>query len=54
MCIRKIVFNSRFEKVNPYNNCWFGFHRLAIVGDIDGMQPMRLLGEIKVIMRGEE
>jgi len=33
----------RFENVNHYANCCFGFHRLAIVDDINGMQPMRLL-----------
>jgi len=33
----------RFENVNHYDNCCFGFHRLAIVDDINGMQPMRLL-----------
>ncbi|CAF1304843.1 unnamed protein product [Didymodactylos carnosus] len=32
----------RMENVNHFDNCVFGFHRLAIVDDIYGMQPMRL------------
>ncbi|XP_002732808.1 asparagine synthetase [glutamine-hydrolyzing]-like [Saccoglossus kowalevskii] len=32
----------RIENVNHYNNCCFGFHRLAIVDDLYGMQPMRV------------
>lgn len=32
----------RFENVNHFSRCVFGFHRLAIVDDIYGMQPMRL------------
>jgi asparagine synthetase B (glutamine-hydrolysing) len=32
----------RFENVNHFSKCVFGFHRLAIVDDIYGMQPMRL------------
>ncbi|XP_068215032.1 asparagine synthetase [glutamine-hydrolyzing] [Palaemon carinicauda] len=32
----------RIENVNHFPNCCFGFHRLAIVDDIYGMQPMRL------------
>lgn len=32
----------RIENVNHYGNCCFGFHRLAIVDDIYGMQPMRI------------
>jgi asparagine synthase (glutamine-hydrolysing) len=32
----------RFENVNHFSRCIFGFHRLAIVDDIYGMQPMRL------------
>lgn len=32
----------RFENVNHFPRCVFGFHRLAIVDDIYGMQPMRL------------
>ena len=32
----------RFENVNHFAKCIFGFHRLAIVDDIYGMQPMRL------------
>ncbi|CAF0912251.1 unnamed protein product [Rotaria sordida] len=31
----------RFENVNHFTRCVFGFHRLAIVDDIYGMQPMR-------------
>ncbi|XP_071954941.1 asparagine synthetase [glutamine-hydrolyzing]-like [Antedon mediterranea] len=30
------------ENVNHLANCLFGFHRLAIVDDVFGMQPMRL------------
>lgn len=45
----------RFENVNHYANCCFGFHRLAIIDDINGMQPMRLLGKphIWVTYNGE-
>jgi asparagine synthase (glutamine-hydrolysing) len=32
----------RFENVNHFSRCMFGFHRLAIVDDIYGMQPMRI------------
>ncbi|CAF4433114.1 unnamed protein product, partial [Rotaria socialis] len=32
----------RFENVNHFSKCVFGFHRLAVVDDIFGMQPMRL------------
>ena len=32
----------RLENVNHFCRCVFGFHRLAIVDDIYGMQPMRL------------
>lgn len=32
----------RIENVNHYPNCCFGFHRLAIVDDLHGMQPMRI------------
>jgi asparagine synthase (glutamine-hydrolysing) len=32
----------RFENVNHFSRCVFGFHRLAIVDDIYGMQPVRL------------
>ncbi|CAH1788716.1 unnamed protein product, partial [Owenia fusiformis] len=32
----------RIENVNHFKNCCFGFHRLAIVGDHFGMQPMRV------------
>lgn len=32
----------RMESVNHFCRCVFGFHRLAIVDDIFGMQPMRL------------
>ncbi|CAF0853676.1 unnamed protein product [Adineta ricciae] len=32
----------RFENVNHFSRCVFGFHRLAIVDDIYGMQPMRI------------
>ena len=33
----------RIENVNHFQNCCFGFHRLAIVDDLHGMQPMRIL-----------
>ncbi|XP_070565990.1 asparagine synthetase [glutamine-hydrolyzing]-like [Ptychodera flava] len=32
----------RIENVNHFKNCCFGFHRLAIVDDLHGMQPMRV------------
>ncbi|XP_078703675.1 asparagine synthetase [glutamine-hydrolyzing]-like isoform X2 [Branchiostoma floridae x Branchiostoma belcheri] len=32
----------RLENINHFKNCCFGFHRLAIVGDMFGMQPMRV------------
>ncbi|XP_053718504.1 asparagine synthetase [glutamine-hydrolyzing] isoform X1 [Synchiropus splendidus] len=32
----------RFENVNGYTNCCFGFHRLAIVDQLHGMQPLRI------------
>ncbi|KAK6165894.1 hypothetical protein SNE40_022711 [Patella caerulea] len=32
----------RIENINHFTNCCLGFHRLAIVDDIKGMQPMRL------------
>ncbi|XP_067649398.1 asparagine synthetase [glutamine-hydrolyzing]-like [Haliotis asinina] len=32
----------RFEMINHFQNCCLGFHRLAIVDDVRGMQPMRL------------
>uniref|UniRef100_A0A2K5HKG3 Asparagine synthetase [glutamine-hydrolyzing] n=1 Tax=Colobus angolensis palliatus TaxID=336983 RepID=A0A2K5HKG3_COLAP len=32
----------RFENVNGYTNCCFGFHRLAVVDPLFGMQPIRL------------
>ncbi|XP_041367373.1 asparagine synthetase [glutamine-hydrolyzing]-like [Gigantopelta aegis] len=32
----------RIENINHFRNCCLGFHRLAIVDDIRGMQPMRL------------
>ncbi|XP_056438839.1 asparagine synthetase [glutamine-hydrolyzing]-like [Gadus chalcogrammus] len=32
----------RFENVNGFNNCCFGFHRLAIVDQLHGMQPLRV------------
>ena len=34
----------RIENVNNYSNCCFGFHRLAIVDGLRGMQPIRLHG----------
>ncbi|KAG7251508.1 hypothetical protein CRUP_030109, partial [Coryphaenoides rupestris] len=32
----------RFENVNGFTNCCFGFHRLAIVDQLHGMQPLRV------------
>lgn len=32
----------RFENVNNFTNCCFGFHRLAIVDQLYGMQPLRI------------
>ncbi|KAF7645673.1 hypothetical protein LDENG_00200370, partial [Lucifuga dentata] len=32
----------RFENVNSFTNCCFGFHRLAIVDQLHGMQPLRI------------
>ncbi|XP_062342597.1 asparagine synthetase [glutamine-hydrolyzing] [Osmerus eperlanus] len=32
----------RFENVNGHTNCCFGFHRLAIVDPLYGMQPLRI------------
>jgi asparagine synthase (glutamine-hydrolysing) len=45
----------RFENVNHYANCAFGFHRLAIVDDLNGMQPIRIvtMPHIWMIYNGE-
>uniref|UniRef100_A0A7N4P8I4 Glutamine-dependent asparagine synthetase n=1 Tax=Sarcophilus harrisii TaxID=9305 RepID=A0A7N4P8I4_SARHA len=32
----------RFENVHGFTNCCFGFHRLAVVDPVSGMQPLRL------------
>lgn len=32
----------RIQNVNHYKNCAFGFHRLAIVEDLQGMQPFQI------------
>ncbi|KAI2652658.1 Asparagine synthetase [glutamine-hydrolyzing] [Labeo rohita] len=32
----------RFENVNRFTNCCFGFHHLAIVDQLSGMQPLRV------------
>ncbi|XP_055749959.1 asparagine synthetase [glutamine-hydrolyzing]-like [Salvelinus fontinalis] len=32
----------RFENINGFTNCCFGFHRLAIVDQLYGMQPIRI------------
>ncbi|XP_073319414.1 asparagine synthetase [glutamine-hydrolyzing] [Pagrus major] len=32
----------RFENVNGFTNCCFGFHRLSIVDQLYGMQPLRI------------
>ncbi|KAJ8273844.1 hypothetical protein GJAV_G00106120 [Gymnothorax javanicus] len=45
-CAMKIAHRGpdafRFENVNGYTNCCFGFHRLAIVDKLYGMQPLRI------------
>lgn len=33
----------RMENINHFKNCCLGFHRLAIMDDVNGMQPMRLI-----------
>ncbi|XP_076461604.1 asparagine synthetase [glutamine-hydrolyzing]-like [Babylonia areolata] len=38
----------RIENINHFQNCCLGFHRLAIVDDIRGMQPMRLYTHPKI------
>lgn len=45
----------RFETINHYENCAFGFHRLAIVDDLNGMQPIRIVSmpHIWMIYNGE-
>jgi asparagine synthase (glutamine-hydrolysing) len=45
----------RFENVNAYKNCGFGFHRLAILDDMNGMQPIRVnkMPHIWMIYNGE-
>ncbi|XP_022599815.1 asparagine synthetase [glutamine-hydrolyzing] [Seriola dumerili] len=45
-CAMKIAHRGpdafRFENVNGFTNCCFGFHRLAIVDQLYGMQPLRI------------
>ncbi|KAM6900056.1 asparagine synthetase [glutamine-hydrolyzing] [Xenentodon cancila] len=45
-CAMKIAHRGpdafRFENVNGFTNCCFGFHRLAIVDQLYGMQPLRV------------
>ena len=45
-CSHKIAHRGpdafRIENVNHFRNCCFAFHRLAIVDDLYGMQPMRV------------
>uniref|UniRef100_A0A1A8Q497 Asparagine synthetase [glutamine-hydrolyzing] n=1 Tax=Nothobranchius rachovii TaxID=451742 RepID=A0A1A8Q497_9TELE len=45
-CAMKIAHRGpdafRFENVNGFTNCCFGFHRLAIVDRLYGMQPLRV------------
>lgn len=45
----------RFENVNHFANSAFGFHRLAIVDDLNGMQPIRIVSmpHIWMIYNGE-
>uniref|UniRef100_H3DLD1 Asparagine synthetase [glutamine-hydrolyzing] n=1 Tax=Tetraodon nigroviridis TaxID=99883 RepID=H3DLD1_TETNG len=33
----------RIESVNSFTNCCFGFHRLAIIDRLYGMQPLRIM-----------
>ncbi|XP_072226928.1 asparagine synthetase [glutamine-hydrolyzing] [Leuresthes tenuis] len=46
MCAMKIAHRGpdafRFENVNGFTSCCFGFHRLAIVDQLYGMQPLRI------------
>ncbi|MEQ2263213.1 hypothetical protein XENORESO_005118, partial [Xenotaenia resolanae] len=45
-CAMKIAHRGpdafRFENVNGFTSCCFGFHRLAIVDPLHGMQPLRV------------
>ncbi len=45
-CAHKIAHRGpdafRIENVNHFRNCCFAFHRLAIMDDLFGMQPLRL------------
>ncbi|CAG5892062.1 unnamed protein product [Menidia menidia] len=45
-CAMKIAHRGpdafRFENVNGFTSCCFGFHRLAIVDQLHGMQPLRI------------
>ncbi len=45
----------RFENINHFPSCAFGFHRLAIVDDLNGMQPIRIVSmpHIWMIYNGE-
>jgi asparagine synthase (glutamine-hydrolysing) len=45
----------RFESVRHFPDCAFGFHRLAIVDDLNGMQPIRIpsMPHIWMIYNGE-
>ena len=45
----------RFENINHFPTCAFGFHRLAIVDDLNGMQPIRIVSmpHIWMIYNGE-
>ncbi|XP_003969193.2 asparagine synthetase [glutamine-hydrolyzing] [Takifugu rubripes] len=33
----------RIENINGFTNCCFGFHRLAIMDQLHGMQPLRIM-----------
>lgn len=33
----------RIENVNGFTNCCFGFQRLAIIDQLHGMQPLRIM-----------
>ena len=45
----------RLESMNHFPGCCLGFHRLAIVDDLQGMQPMRIFQHphIWVLYNGE-
>ena len=40
----------RIESIPHYNHCSLAFHRLAIMDDLHGQQPMRLLEKSHIIL----